>query len=217
VGGRAVVGNPELTRALIRNYDVRWELFPGAEQLVAASFFYKDFSDPVERFVEPTAQLRTSFTNAQSARNLGLELEARKLMGRRVLAAANYTFVDSEIRLDQFQTNVLTTLQRPLAGTSQHMFNGLFEVRAGDTSARVLLNYFDDRIADVGSLGLPDIVEQGRSTLDFALSQRIGRLDVRFSADNLTNEPVTFTQGDEPQRRFTIGRTLMLQFGYSAF
>ncbi|HSL21332.1 MAG TPA: TonB-dependent receptor [Vicinamibacterales bacterium] len=217
VGGRAVVGNPELTQALIRNYDLRWELFPGAEQLVAASFFYKDFSDPIERFVEPTAQLRTSFTNARSARNLGFELEARQLIGRHALAGANYTFVDSEIRLDEFQTNVLTTLQRPLAGTSRHVFNGLLEVRAAGASARLLLNYFGDRIADVGSLGLPDIVEAGRPTLDFALSQRLGRIHLRLAAENLTDEPITFTQGGEPQRRFTVGRTLLLQFGYSAF
>jgi outer membrane receptor protein involved in Fe transport len=217
VGGRAVVGNPALTRALIRNYDVRWELFPGAEQLVAASFFYKDFSDPIERFVEPTAQLRTSYTNAESARNVGFELEARRLIGRHVLAGANYTFVDSEITLDEFQTNVLTTLQRPLAGTSRHMFNGLVELRAGATVVRVLVNYFDDRIADVGSLGLPDIIEEGRPTLDLALTHRFGPLGIRFAADNLTNEPVKYTQGGQPQRRYTIGRTLLLEFGYSAF
>jgi outer membrane receptor protein involved in Fe transport len=217
VGGRAVVGNPELTRALIRNYDLRWEWFPGAEQIVAASFFYKDFSNPIERFVEPTAQLRTSYTNAQSARNLGIELEARKLIGRHFMAGANYTFVDSSITLDDFQTNVLTTLERPLAGTSRHVLNGMVELRAGGTSARVLLHSFDDRIADVGSLGLPEIVEQGRAALDFALSQRIGKLNIRFSADNMTNEPVEFTQGNARQRRFTVGRTLLLQFGYSAF
>lgn len=217
VGGRAVVGNPDLTRALIRNVDARWEWFPGAEQIVAASFFFKDFSDPIERFVEPTAQLRTSYTNAESARNLGFELEARRRIGRLFLAGANYTFVDSTITLTPSQTNVLTALERPLAGTSRHVLNGLFEVRAGGTAARLLFNYFDDRIADVGSLGLPDIVESARPTLDLVLSHRIRQLQVRFSADNLTDEPIEFTQGGELQRRFTLGRTLMLQFTFSAF
>jgi hypothetical protein len=97
------------------------------------------------------------------------------------------------------------------------MVNGLFEVRAAATVVRVLFNYFDDRIADVGSLGLPDIIEEGRPTLDFALSQRIGPLGIRFAADNLTNEPITYTQGNQPQRRYTVGRTMLLEFGYSAF
>jgi outer membrane receptor protein involved in Fe transport len=217
VGGRAVVGNPDLTRALIRNYDARWEWFPGAEQIVAASLFYKDFSDPIERFVEPTAQLRTSYTNAASARNVGIELEARRRLGRLFHIGANYTFVDSQITLAPAQTNVLTTLERPLAGTSRHVLNGLFEVRVGRSSGRVLVNYFDDRIADVGSLGLPDIIEEGRASLDLVFSQRVGPLNIRFSADNVTDEPISFTQGGQSQRLFTLGRTLMLEFGYSAF
>src|SRR5690606_29454019 len=109
-------GNPELERSLIRNVDVRWEWFPGAEEVIAASFFVKAFDQPIERFVEPTSQLRTSFTNAESARNIGFELEARRSLGAGLVVGGNYTFVDSEITLTSFQTNVLTTLERPLAG-----------------------------------------------------------------------------------------------------
>ena len=34
-----------------------------------------EFDKPIERFVEPTSQLRTSYTNAKSARNFGIELK----------------------------------------------------------------------------------------------------------------------------------------------
>jgi outer membrane receptor protein involved in Fe transport len=217
VGGRAVVGNPELNRALIRNYDVRWEWFPGADQLVAASFFYKDFDSPIERFVEPTAQLRTSFTNADSARNVGLELEARRRLGNHLLVGANYTFVDSEITLTEFQTNVLTSLSRPLYGTSRNVFNGMAEVRGGRTSARVLVNYFGDRIADVGSLGLPDIIEQGRPTIDLIATHRLGHFNIRLAVENLNDANVEFMQADQVQRLYKTGRLVMLQLGYSAF
>lgn len=217
VGGRSVVGNADLTRSLIQNYDLRWEWFPGAEEVVSASVFFKNFDQPIERFVEPTAQLRTSYTNAASARNFGIELEARKRVTDFFLAGANYTFVDSEIELTPAQNNVLTSLVRPLSGTSRHLFNGLAEIRAGGTVGRVLVNYFGDRIADVGSLGLPDILEKGRATIDVALSQRIGRLNLRLSADNLTDEPVSFLQSAETQREYRIGRTLQITFGFSAF
>ena len=40
-------------------------------------------------------------------------------------------------------------------------------------STRLLYNYFGDRIADVGANGAPDIVEQGRGSLDLVLSQRV--------------------------------------------
>jgi outer membrane receptor protein involved in Fe transport len=217
VGGRAVVGNPDLTRSLIRNYDVRWEWFPAAREVFAASFFLKDFSDPIERFIEPTAQLRTSFTNAASARNAGFELEARKALSTFLLVGANYTYVDSEITLTPFQTNVLTSLSRPLSGTSENIVNVMGELMFGNTTGRLMFNYFDDRIADVGAFGLPDIYEAARGTLDLALSHRVRGLNLRFSADNLTDERIEFTQGVELQRAYRYGRTFAFELGYSLF
>jgi outer membrane receptor protein involved in Fe transport len=217
VGGRAVIGNQLLTRSLIRNVDVRWEWFPGAQEVLAASFFLKRFADPIERFVEPTAQLRTSFTNAESARNAGIELEARKAFSSHILVGANYTYVDSEITLTPFQTNVLTSLQRPLSGTSANILNLMGQLRVGDTTVRLLFNYFDDRILDVGAFQLPDIYEQGRGTIDLALSHRINRVNVRFSLDNLTNERVEYTQGGQLQRGYDYGRVIAFQLGYSRY
>lgn len=217
VGGRAVVGNPDLERALIQNVDLRWERFGGAGEILAASFFYKQFDQPIERVVEPTAQLRTSYRNAESARNVGFELEARKQLGEHVLAAANYTFVDSSITIGPEDTVVLTTLTRPLAGTSTHLFNAFAEAFTGGTSVRVLVNAFSERIADVGSLGLPDIYEEGRPTVDVVLTQRFDRFTVRFTVDNITNQTVRYTQSSEIQREYTYGRVFMFSVGFSAF
>jgi hypothetical protein len=79
------------------------------------------------------------------------------------------------------------------------------------------VNYFGDRISDVGSLGLPDILEEGRATLDLIVGTRWDRLGVRFSLENVLDDPYEFTQGGQSQRRFTLGRTAMLSFGWSAF
>ena len=217
VGGRAVVGNPDLNRTLIQNYDLRWEWFGGGDEVISAGAFYKNFNEPIERFVEPTAQLRTSFQNAESARNIGIELEARKRILPALMVGGNYTFVDSAITLAPSQTNVLTSLERPLAGTSRHLLNGFVEARVGALTARGLVNYFDDRIADVGSLGLPDILEKGRTTFDFAAQYQLRRLSFRLSADNLTDESIQYTQGGNVQRRYTLGRTVALQVGFSVF
>ena len=184
--------------------------------MLAASFFYKRFDDPIERTVEPTAQLRTSFTNAETADNAGLELEARSLIGPHLLVGANYTYVDSEVTLSPAARQVQTSLVRPLAGTSANLFNALFEVRGMGYSGRLLFNYFDDRISDVGSLGLPDIVEKGRHSLDFVLSKRFERASVRMAFTNLTDQPFEFTQGgDGPtQRIFHLGRSLSFGVTY---
>ena len=217
VGGRAVIGNPDLERSLIQNYDARWEWFGDAEEVVSAGVFFKRFDSPIERIVEPTAQLRTSFTNAKSARNFGVELEARKRLSNMVLIGANYTFVDSSIALEGSQTNVLTSLERPLSGTSKHIFNAMVEARLPIFTARVLFNSFSERIAEVGSLQLPDIFEEGRQTVDVAVSRRVGKLNLRLSAENLTDTAVRFLQGPQTHREFKLGRTLAFQVGFSAF
>ena len=210
VGGRAVVGNPNLRQSLIQNFDARWEWFPGAEEVVSASFFFKRFDDPIERIVEPTAQLRTSFTNADTARNAGVELELRSLVGRYFLVGANYTRVDSEVTLSPASRQVQTSLVRPLAGTSANLFNALFEVRGPGFSGRLLWNYFDDRISDVGSLGLPDIIEKGRRSLDFVFSKRWDPASLKVALSNLTDQDYAYTQGvDGPtQRIYNLGRSI---------
>ena len=210
VGGRAVVGNPNLRQSLIQNFDARWEWFPGAEEVVSASFFFKRFDDPIERIVEPTAQLRTSFTNADTARNAGVELELRALVGRYFLVGANYTRVDSEVTLSPASRQVQTSLVRPLAGTSANLFNALFEVRGPGFSGRLLWNYFDDRISDVGSLGLPDIIEKGRRSLDFVFSKRWDPASLKVALSNLTDQDYAYTQGvDGPtQRIYNLGRSI---------
>jgi outer membrane receptor protein involved in Fe transport len=233
VGGRAVVGNPDLRRALISNYDIRWEWFPSASEVIAASVFFKDFTDPIERTVQATAQLRTSYQNAEGATNTGFELEARKNFSRWFFAGVNYTFVDSNIELSRETGDVQTTLVRPLAGQSQHVFNGIFEFSIPEASQqgnlrgegyflsglslRALFNFFDDRISDVGSLGLPDIVEGGRGNLDLVAVYRFGGVVFRFSAENLLNPGHLYTQGGETQRLFKLGRSYGFSLGYAAF
>ena len=208
VGGRAVVGNPNLDQSLIQNVDARWEWFPGAEEVVSASFFFKQFDTPIERVVEPTAQLRTSFANADSARNLGLELEGRKLLHEYVLVGVNYTLVDSEVTIGRQAGQVQTSLLRPLAGTSKNLFNAMAEFRMQDFAARLLWNYFGDRISDVGSLGLPDIIEEGRSSVDVVVSQRWDALSLKVAFENLLDDPFLFTQAGHEQRLFKLGRAV---------
>ena len=216
VGGRAVIGNPDLRQSLIQNVDLRWEWFPGAEEVLSASFFYKQFDDPIERTVEPTAQLRTSFANADTARNGGIELEARSLVGAYFLVGANYTYVDSEVSLTREARQVQTSLVRPLAGTSPNLLNAMFEVRGMGYSGRLLWNYFDDRISDVGSLGLPDIVEKARHSLDFVFTKRWEQASLKLAFTNLTDQDYEYTQGaDGPtQRIYNLGRSVSFGVTY---
>ncbi len=95
---------------------------------------------------------------------------------------ANYTFVDSEITLLPEQQSVQTSLVRPLAGQSKNLFNLTAEYALQGFSARVLVNYAGDRISDVGANQAPDIVEEGRETVDLVFTQRLGPHSASASA-----------------------------------
>jgi outer membrane receptor protein involved in Fe transport len=217
VGNRAVRGNPDLERALIQNVDARWEMFGGGRGILAASAFYKYFDSPIERVVLAAANPIVTFQNADTARNVGLELEAGRQLFEGLFVNANYTWVDSSIELLPEQRTVQTSLERPLAGQSKNLFNVMAEYTVRGFASRVLYNFFGDRISDVGANQAPDVIEQGRGSLDVVFSQRLGRLGLRVTLENLTDSEYLFTQGTEEQRVFKLGRTFAVSFGYSLF
>lgn len=221
VGARAVRGNPDLQRALIHNVDARWEMFPGARNVLAASTFFKYFDRPIERIVIAGAQPIVTFQNAESASNFGFELEFARELFEGFFVNANYTFVDSEIRLNQDQRTVQTSLQRPLAGQSRNVFNFSTDYTNHGFNVRLLVNRYGDRISDVGSNGAPDIIEQGRPQIDLVMSQRVGRVNMRFGVDNLADSRYNYTQGvgatQERERSYVLGRVISLSFGFNVF
>jgi TonB-dependent receptor len=221
VGARAVRGNPDLTRAIIQNVDARWEMFPGARNVIAVSTFYKYFNSPIERVVIAGAQPIVTFQNADSARNFGVELEFARQLFKGLYVNANYTFVDSQITLKSDQRTVQTSLERALAGQSKNVFNVTTEYAARGFNVRLLINRYGDRISDVGSNGAPDIIEQGRPQVDLVLSQKLGRFNVRIGGDNLLDSRYNFTQGigntQERERSFVLGRTFSLSVGVNVF
>ena len=217
VGNRAVRGNPELTEARIQNADVRLERLSGGRNVLAISGFFKDFDAPIERVVLAGAHPIVTFQNADNARNLGVELEAARQFGPNFFLNLNYTFVDSTITLSPEQRTVQTSLERSLAGQSKNLFNAMAEVNVRGFSTSVLYNYFGDRISDVGSNGAPDIVEQGRGSLDVVLAKRFGKVGFRLTLENLTDAEYLFTQGPEEQRVYKLGRVTAFSINFNAF
>lgn len=217
VGSRATRGNPDLKRALIQNVDARYEVFPGGRSIFATSVFFKNFDQPIERVVIAGAQPITTFQNADKARNLGVELEGAFELGKGLFVNANYTWVDSKITLLPEQRTVQTSLERALAGQSKNLFNVTAEYALGGFTMRALFNYAGDRISDVGSNQAPDIIEQGRETVDLVFSQKVGRTNFRLSFENLTDADYLFTQGDRDQRVFKLGRTIGFSLGFNVF
>lgn len=228
VGGYSVTGNPHLESADIASYDLRWEWFPSAAEVVAVSAFYKHFDRPIESVVVGAAELLETYENAESARNYGLEIEMRRELGTLWSAlqpftlVLNGTWVDSEIEIDPNAT-ILTNATRPLAGQPEVVGNVAVEWArpAWGTNLRLLLNHVGEKVSAGGALGLPDVIEEGRSTVDLVWAQTLGGvaegLTLKLSGSNLTNEEALWTQGGGLFRRYEPGRELGLSVSYSLF
>src|SRR5262249_2171611 len=79
IGEVSTIGNPDLRRALIDNYDMRWEMYPNSGEVISVGLFAKQFHSPIERVeVATSGASNYSFVNADGAVNYGVELEARK-------------------------------------------------------------------------------------------------------------------------------------------
>ena len=229
VGGRQTVGNPNLVQTDIRNFDVRWEYFPGSNQLIAASFFYKQFDNPIEQVIRATVGLLTSFDNADGADNYGVELEFRRGLdfispkARQFALSTNFTFVDSNIDLRSVDSTIITTLERPMQGQSRYVSNAILEWARPEwrSTTRFYANYYSRRITDVGSFGLPDVYQESVTTLDLVyelnLMKEQDKWKMRFSAENLNDPKWDWTQGGLIFQRYMRGRTFSIGTSYQIF
>ena len=225
-----VEGNPLLNMSAIKNYDVRWEWFPRPGELFGVSLFYKDLKDAIERGnVKAEGDVITFFNN--DAILYGIEFEARKSLDFLDPALSpfslggNLSLVWSEVKL---RTNDLSIIRgffpnasstRPLYDQSPYILNldlNYSNPRIG-TSATIIYNLAGPRIA-IAKLNTENVYERPTPTLDFVLSQKIGRnLTVKVGAKNLLNPKIERTYGKSSSliySSYTRGRAFGLSMAY---
>lgn len=222
-----VQGNQNLKRTLVNNYDLRFELFPGAGELLALSFFYKKFINPIELVLIASSSNEPirSFENAESANNYGTELELRKNLNfiwdelNNLSFVGNLSLIKSKITLSDdkgFEQN-----NRPLQGQADYIFNvGLYydNLELGLNSSLVY-NKVGDRIAKVGTSELGDIIEKPVDLIDFSISKKLfDNFTLKATAKDLLDQQRLFIQqtqlGDRNYEVKTSGRTFSLSLSY---
>ncbi len=230
-----LVGDSTLTQTNILNADARWEYFPRPGEILAVSGFYKRFTHPLVEVIQEAANTCTQFTaNGESARNYGIEVEARRALDflpgflGRLAVGVNATVLQSEVELDPVRFGGSEGLA--LQGQSPLILNGslTWASGAGGTSVSVLYNFFDTRIARYGGAqpSNPDVrpanvLEKGRYSLDVKLQQRVGPMRVSLAGTNLTNQQVRWVlegSGDRVEtRRIRLGTSWSLGVTYDVF
>jgi outer membrane receptor protein involved in Fe transport len=220
---RTVKGNLDLKRTYVHNFDVRWELFPGSTEVLAASVFYKVFLDPIEAIVLDTRGNLT-FENIESARNYGAELEARFGLSHIAEAledfvvTANFAWIRSRVTLYEEQVMTATSRERPLAGQSPYVANLSLGWTPADTglSLNLFYNVFGRRIAEVGRNRIPDSYEEPFHSLDLTASYQLDEhWTLGASATNLLLQESVIEQGGLETSRVDRGTAFGVRLGFA--
>lgn len=225
------VGNPNLVTAKITNMDLRWEHYFSVDESLSVALFRKQFDNPIEKQLFPgSGSLILTYANAESATNQGVEVDlfhrlgfANDWFGDGVdlsdwFVAANYAWIDSEIRLDPARSGFNTSMSRPLEGQSPYVVNLQIGYNDPDGVHDLALSFnrSGERIVQVGVDTQPDVYEQPASSLDLNWRwQFADAWSARMRLRNLLDPAVRFQQADSITREFRRGREIAFSVEWS--
>lgn len=236
-------GNPSLNDSELWNAELRYEWYFDRDQRFTAAAFYKSIDNPIEAYTSASDNLvTTSYANAPKATLYGAEVEVQKYFSldtmsdapfwqsRRLVLIGNYTYTQSELKVQDGDTTIINGVTRPanvfffdgapLTGQSDHLVN--FQIGLEDTDSlsqqTLLFTYASPRVTSRGPSGQPDIKEEPGISLDFVARQGVmlagKEIELKFEARNLTGRTYKELQksGDNVIyfNRYKLGRLFSL-------
>lgn len=191
--GWRIVGNPDLKRTLVNNFDVRYEFFGANSQLFSVAIFYKYFINPIELIDDPRANnTELHYVNIDNSDLYGFEIEARKDFAfvnlPYLLVGTNFSYIKSEVKyVENYGGTALEPITRPMYGQSPWVFN-LFvsydNLKKGISSN---ISFYEDgkKLAIVTKGKTPDVYSFPIPMLNWNISKKLGRWVVKFSFSNI--------------------------------
>jgi outer membrane receptor protein involved in Fe transport len=235
-------GDPNLQRALINNYDLRFEFFPGAGQILSLSGFYKQFYNPIELLLRTgtSGTPELYFDNVQNVVNYGAELEYRLNLGtfakndstsflKNFTLYFNGALIKSVMDLSSIPGLAeYPDSRRPLQGQSPFLINaGVFYAGPKDFNINISYNLVGQRIAIAGSVQEPSVWENGRNVIDFQISKLIKKkLEIKLNIKDILAQDLVFFQDTNKNKKYdkgidsawqeiTFGQTVSLSLKYN--
>lgn len=207
----SVQGNTELKSCRIDNIDLRYEFYPSRGEQVSVAAFYKHFDSPIEwtYTVAGGTDLIYSYKNAQSANNIGLELDIRKDLSFIGLRNFSWSFNGALIHSRVTFPAGSKEENRPMQGQSPYLVNtGLFYRNEGQKlNVALLYNRIGKRIIGVGrsegttgsgsdeTARIPDSYEMPRNVFDLSVTKKFGdRWELKVNLRDILAEKVYYKQ-----------------------
>ncbi|MBL7924212.1 MAG: TonB-dependent receptor [Bacteroidia bacterium] len=225
VFNNVLFGNPELETPVINNFDLRWENYPAAGELISLGVFYKQFSNPVEQYFKPGAgsggTRNFEFKNAAGAYSTGAEIELRKSLEpvfkagflSRLSIGMNASYILS--RVDLGKEAIGQDKNRIMMGQSLYVVNtGLYYNQPEHKlQCNVQYNVIGKRLFAVGTEGTPDVYELPRHVVDFSVTKGIGKnFEIKAGVQDILNQATILRQDSNEDGKITNNDELIYSF-----
>ncbi len=228
------LGNPNLERTTIDNFDLRWETYPSNSQYFGVSAFYKNFNNPIENTVNPQAGGNTreyEYANVPKGMVAGVELDVRKTLDFISPALANFkiegnfSMIYSKVDLEADELYAIKAFDpnakdiRPMFNQSPYVVNvSLNYSNSHGWSAGLTYNEFGKRL-QYFQTDLPYIYERSRPDLNVSVAKQFtDHFSMRLRAENLINpdyrKSSDFKGNEFIYDNFKIGRSFSLGLTY---
>ena len=194
-------GNPNVINSDNLNFDLKYELFPNSNELIALGVFGKQITNPIERVFSPSAGggNLTTYQNSKDATLFGAELEIMLQLKRISPFLNNFSWgfntsvMKTRVTVDKISNPLENNDTRALQGASDWLINSDIKYdfefsKEMKNSMTLVYGVTGERIFSVGTAGLDHIYEKPFSKLDFIWTSKLSKnIDVKLSVDNILN------------------------------
>jgi TonB dependent receptor/Carboxypeptidase regulatory-like domain/TonB-dependent Receptor Plug Domain len=227
----SISGFEKNKRAKIKNYDFRYEFFPGKAQLFSVSVFYKEFKNPIETLFDPGLLGSQAFyANTTSATLKGVEAEFRSLLStlvgiKREKSILNKFTLSANVAFTESNVEILDTIfsyspsdfrnNNVLQGQSPYIFNGSLSFNDDKTgfSSTLSVNRIGDRMIvkgiPISLANIPNLLEKGRTVIDFQVAKLFlkNKLELKVNIrDLLAQDIIQYEDFNEESKSYTAGK-----------
>lgn len=199
----------------IDNYDIRFEFYPSAGEVISVSGFYKKFNSPVELVTTPTSSgFAYFYFNLRDSESRGVEVDFRKSLGfikssstflSNMYVSGNFSWMKANVNYD---ADALLTASRgvggnqdkpsansrnrPLQGLSPYVINAAVGYSGKPVGVQLSYNRFGPRIIVGGLYPYHDLYEKPRDVMDLQLNARLlkEKLDIRLNISDLLQQSI---------------------------
>ncbi|MDK2852213.1 MAG: hypothetical protein PWQ38_478 [Proteiniphilum sp.] len=201
-------GNPNIQPSDNYNIDLKWDYYVTPSELISLNGFYKLIKNPIGRADQGNSAGLLEYTNISDKANVaGLEAEIRKNIFSRTNASGS-TFnrlsvgLNTSVIYSNLVVKLTNTEERDAQLEGSAPFIGNLDIShtysKGDKNFTnsVVLNYFSDRVYNIGSQGYEDIIEKGVPTLNVVSAAKLNQhVTLKLRATNLLNPTYTLSRG----------------------